>query len=264
MNVAIQNLLPSIIEISEKAAGVILKFYNSDFSIKEKDDHTPVTSADIAAHQCITQALSELTPNIPVLSEEDAGIPFHIRKSWDTYWLVDPLDGTREFIKKNGEFSVNIALIQNQKSILGVIYIPVSGICYYASQSNGAYKRVSSQTTKINVRPCERDSIIIAGSRSYRDSSLDNFLSNIGRYEIISMGSSIKSCLVAEGKVDIYPRLGPTSEWDTAAAQCIVEEAGGYVTDTSLQPLRYNTKDILLNPHFLVFSDNRINWCDFL
>ena len=259
-----QNLLPSIIEISENAADEILKFYNVDYDVEVKEDLTPVTSADLAAHNLINNALIKLTPDIPVLSEESSSIPFEERKKWETYWLVDPLDGTREFIKKNGEFSVNIALISNHKPVLGVIFIPVTRTCYYASSGHGAYKRTKSEITKISVKETQRDSIVIAGSRSYRDSSLDTFLKNIGNYEIISMGSSIKSCLVAEGKVDIYPRLGPTSEWDTAAAQCIVEESGGAITDTSLQPLSYNTKDILLNPHFLVFADNSVNWPGFI
>ncbi|MDH3327277.1 MAG: 3'(2'),5'-bisphosphate nucleotidase CysQ [Gammaproteobacteria bacterium] len=264
MSIATKDLLPAVIKTSEEASDIILGFYNSDFSVEEKDDQTPLTSADTAAHHCIVNALLELTPGIPVLSEEDSKIPFDERKTWSTYWLVDPLDGTREFIKKNGEFTVNIALISDHNPILGVIFVPVTGDCYYATKGNGAYKITESETTKLSVKNTTRDSIVVAGSRSYRDSSLDNFLSNIGSYELISMGSSLKSCLVAEGKVDIYPRLGPTSEWDTAAAQCIVEEAGGFITDTSLKPLRYNTKDILLNPHFLAFADDSIDWLDLL
>jgi len=269
MNVVTPELLSAIIHISELAADEILKFYNVDYNIDMKDDLTPVTSADFAAHSVILNALTELTPNIPVLSEEAANIPFHERKTWDTYWLVDPLDGTREFIKRNGEFSVNIALISGNESVLGVIYIPVTQTCYYATKGNGAYKKENGEIAKpISAKKTCQESIIIAGSRSYRDTSLDNFLKNIelhsGQYEIICMGSSIKSCLVAEGKVDIYPRLGPTSEWDTAAAQCIVEESGGLITDTSLQPLKYNTKDTLLNPHFLAFADKSVNWPNFL
>lgn len=264
MNDVIQNLLPRIIEISEKASQEILKFYKTDYDVKEKDDNTPVTSADIAAHDCITCELTSLTPDIPILSEEAANIPFNERQLWDTYWLVDPLDGTREFIKKNDEFSVNIALIINHTPVLGVIYIPVTDTCYYATAGNGAYKKTLKETFQLNVKSSQQDKIIVAGSRSYLDASLDNFLNKLAHYEFIRMGSSIKSCLVAEGKVDIYPRLGPTSEWDTAAAQCIVEEAGGYLTDTSLKPLRYNTKDILLNPHFLVFADKNINWLRYL
>ena len=264
MNAVTPDLLSAIIEISEKASDEILKFYNIDYDVEVKDDLTPVTSADVAAHKLITKALKKLTPDIPILSEEDSEISFDERKTWKSYWLVDPLDGTREFIKKNGEFSVNIALISDQKSILGVIFVPVTRVCYYATQGNGAFKKTEAKTEKLSVRKTQRDSLVVAGSRSYRDSSLDNFLKNVGEYEIISMGSSIKSCMVAEGKVDIYPRLGPTSEWDTAAAQCIVEEAGGSITDTSLKPLRYNTKDSLLNPHFLAFADQKFNWLEFL
>jgi len=264
MQIDLETLLPRIIEISEIASVEILKYYNTELNIKEKDDHTPVTEADFAAHKTIVNALNEFTPNIPVLSEESISISFDERKSWDTYWLVDPLDGTREFIKKNDEFTVNIALIHQHSPILGVIYIPVTKICYYAHKDCGAFKRVDGSITKITAKKTDLNSIVVAGSRSYRDSSLDNFLSKINQYEIISMGSSIKSCLVAEGKVDIYPRLGPTSEWDTAAAQCIVEEAGGFVTDTELNRIQYNKKESLLNPHFLVFADNSITWNEYL
>ncbi len=264
MNAVTPDLLSAIIDISEKAADEILKFYNADYDIEEKDDLTPVTSADLAAHHLIVDALSTLTPDIPVLSEEAAEISFDERKTWETYWLIDPLDGTREFIKKNDEFSVNIALISGQESVFGVIFIPVTRVCYYAIKGQGAYKKTAAETTKISTKKTQRDCLVIAGSRSYQDASLHDFLKKIGQYEIINMGSSIKSCLVAEGKVDIYPRLGPTSEWDTAAAQCIVEESGGFITDTAFKPLRYNTKDILLNPHFLVFADDNFDWRPFL
>ena len=264
MSIDAKKLLPSIIEISEQASEKILEHYQTDFKIEEKADQTPLTSADMAAHHCIVNALNKLTPELPVLSEEASNISFDERKTWQDYWLVDPLDGTREFIKRNGEFSVNIALISNHQPILGVIYVPVTGVCYYACKGQGSYKKTMDGIEKNKVRKTDPNSIIVAGSRSYQDDSLDHFLKNIEDYTIINMGSSIKSCLVAEGKVDIYPRLGPTSEWDTAAAQCIVEEAGGYVTDTSLKPLCYNTKDVLLNPHFFVFADSGIHWPDYL
>jgi len=264
MKIDLQTLLPAIIEISEQASEEILKFYKTDLNIEEKQDHTPLTAADLAAHQTIVNALTKLTPDIPVLSEESAEISFEERQTWDTYWLVDPLDGTREFIKKNDEFSVNIALISDHCAILGVIFVPVSRDCYYATKNNGAFKKTADGSSKISVKRSNVGSLIIAGSRSYRDNTLDDFFKNIGNHELICMGSSIKSCLVAEGRVDIYPRLGPTSEWDTAAAQCIVEEAGGHITDTSLKPLRYNTKEELLNPHFLVFADDQINWASYL
>jgi len=256
------TLIEPVISLAIDAAQQILKVYNTDFSVQQKEDRTPLTNADMAAHNTIVAGLSKLTPELPILSEESANISaYEKRQSWERYWLVDPLDGTREFIKRNGEFTVNIALIENNYPILGVIQVPVSGVCYYAYQNEGAFKiQTDQQRQAISVRPCPTGKKTIAGSRSHRDSSLDNFLANIGEHEIISMGSSLKSCLVAEGAADIYPRLGPTSEWDTAAAQCIVEEAGGKLTDTELNRLKYNTKDSLLNPHFLVFGDPAVDW----
>lgn len=247
--------------IAQLASEKILLIYNTEFDVTSKDDNTPLTEADMAAHHVITDGLAKLTPEIPVLSEESIDIPFATRQQWHTYWLVDPLDGTREFVKRNGEFTVNIALIEDHKAVLGVIYTPVSGVCYYATKNNGAYKEVPNEpTVEISTRAKETNHTLVAGSRSHRGDSLNAFLKKIGEYEIISMGSSLKSCLVAEGKVDIYPRLGPTSEWDTAAAQCIVENAGGKIVELSMQSMRYNTKDSLLNPHFLVIGDTEYDW----
>jgi 3'(2'), 5'-bisphosphate nucleotidase len=259
------KLINDIIELAKEAGQRIMEVYDTDFGVVHKDDNTPLTAADMAAHNTIVSGLGKLTPDIPVLSEESAKIPFEERSQWQRYWLVDPLDGTREFIKRNGEFTVNIALIDNHESVLGVVYTPVTGVTYYAERGSGAYKITpGNETTGINTRHKTENSTIIAGSRSHRGDSLEAFLKRIGDYEIISMGSSLKSCLVAEGQADIYPRLGPTSEWDTAAAQCVVEEAGGRITKTDMQPLRYNTKDSLLNPHFLVIGDPEFDWGRYL
>ena len=242
-----------------------MEVYNTDFDVVQKSDNSPVTAADMAAHHTIVDGLTELTPDIPVLSEESASIPFEERSQWQKYWLVDPLDGTREFVKRNGEFTVNIALIDNHESVLGVIYTPVTGELYYAERGAGAYKRLpEGEPVKISSRKKEPQNTIIAGSRSHLGDSLIRFLERVGEYEMIPMGSSLKSCLVAEGRADIYPRLGPTSEWDTAAAQCVVEEAGGSLTTTDMKPMRYNTKDSLLNPHFLVIGDPGFDWVRFL
>ena len=265
MSINISDLLNPAIALAENAAVEILKIYRSEFVYQQKADNTPLTEADLAAHKTISEGLAKLTPDIPILSEEDANIPYETRQSWKSYWLVDPLDGTREFIKRNGEFTINIALIENQLPVLGVILVPVSGTCYYATKNGGAFKVIKhGKPESISVRNVPNDRIHVAGSRSYLDNSLDNFLSNLENYELTKMGSSLKSCLVAEGKVDIYARLGPTSEWDTAAAQCIVEEAGGYITTTDLKQLRYNTKDSLLNPHFLVFGDKSHDWPSYI
>ncbi len=257
--------LEDIVRLSIAAGHRIMEVYNTDFDVVQKSDNSPVTAADMAAHHTIVDGLTELTPDIPVLSEESAKIPFEERSQWQRYWLVDPLDGTREFVKRNGEFTVNIALIDNHESVLGVVYVPVTGELYYAERGCGAFKKTpDGEPVKINSREKTEQSTIIAGSRSHRGDSLIRFLERLGDYEVIPMGSSLKSCLVAEGRADIYPRLGPTSEWDTAAAQCVVEEAGGLLTTTDMKPMRYNTKDSLLNPHFLVIGDPDYDWTCFL
>lgn len=260
-------LLDAVIALAVEAGHTIMAIYAQDFSVVKKDDLSPLTEADMAAHHIIVAGLEKLTPELPVLSEESAALPFATRATWNRYWLVDPLDGTREFVKRNGEFTVNIALIENHKPIMGVVYVPVTGVCYYAQQGRGAYKQETGSiqsSSRIHARSWNGEQLIVAGSQSHRSNDFDSFLANIGDCHVISIGSSLKSCLVAEGKVHIYPRLGLTSEWDTAAAQCIVEEAGGQLTDTALRPLRYNTKESLLNPSFLVFGDARHDWSKYV
>jgi len=267
------RILPEVIEISRHAGEIILAIYKTDFHVENKKDNTPVTTADLEANEHIVRQLSRLTPDFPILSEESDEIPYTERESWETYWLVDPLDGTRAFIEKTGEFSVNIALIHGQKPVLGVIYSPVKKFTYYAYQGYGAFflnkdnqskaVDVCTQYPKDNSRK-----IVIAGTHSAQSPALKAFLSNLKKefngYELKYMGSSLKSCMVAAAEADLYVRLGPTSEWDTAAAQCIVEQAGGRITDTQLQSLRYNTKESLLNPDFFVFGDRSICWSRFL
>jgi len=254
-------LCDKVTAVARKASDRILTIYNTEFNVVSKEDNTPLTEADMAAHHAIYEGLTKLTPDLPILSEESENIEFEQRKQWQRYWLVDPLDGTREFVKRNGEFTVNIALIDNHRPILGVIHTPVTGVCYFANIQDGSFKQLPKQKPdKITTRRKQEGHTVIAGSRSHRGSSLKQFLDKVGSFEIISMGSSLKSCLVAEGLVDIYPRLGPTSEWDTAAAQCIVENAGGQVLGLDFSPLRYNTKPSLLNPHFLVIGDPSFEW----
>jgi 3'(2'), 5'-bisphosphate nucleotidase len=253
------------IDVAISAGRRILEIYEGGYSVERKGDQTPLTEADMAAHAIIDDGFAEFTPDLPVLSEESAQIPFEQRASWERYWLVDPLDGTREFIKRNGEFTVNIALIDGHEAVLGVVYAPVLGVIYYACRGQGAYKREGvAPPERIQTRKRGGGAPIVAGSRSHRGDSLERFLVNLGDYELITMGSALKSCLVAEGKADIYPRLGPTSEWDTAAAQCVVEEAGGLITDTAMRPLRYNTKEELLNPHFFALGDPSVDWSQYL
>ncbi|MBL1141953.1 MAG: 3'(2'),5'-bisphosphate nucleotidase CysQ [Proteobacteria bacterium] len=261
----LKPLADDVRQIASLAGDKILEIYKTDFSVEQKEDKSPLTAADMAAHNTICQALNKLTPDIPILSEESSDISFDERHSWNQYWLVDPLDGTREFIKRNGEFSVNIALIEAHQSILGVIHIPVTKICYSASLNNGAYKHEPDKNAiRINARKTDPDNIIIAGSRSHGNAQQRSFIDNINDPEVLAVGSSLKFCLVAEGAADIYPRFGPTSEWDSAAAQCIVEEAGGIVVDTKFKTLKYNTKESLLNPSFLVISDNSYDWAQYL
>ncbi len=259
------KLVDEIKQISCLAGDKILEIYDTDFSVEKKEDNSPLTAADMAAHNTICDALKKLTPDIPILSEESSNISFSERQSWFQYWLVDPLDGTREFIKRNGEFSVNIALIEKHQSILGVIHIPVTGINYSACLNNGAYKHEpNKEPIKISSKKTDPDNITIAGSRSHGNAQQRSFIENLNDPEILAIGSSLKFCLVAEGLADIYPRFGPTSEWDSAAAQCIVEESGAIVVDTNFKTLEYNTKESLINPSFLVIADNNFNWKPYL
>ena len=259
------NLVNDVLEISRQAGKKILEIYETNFSVTNKDDNSPLTAADVAAHKIICAGLKTLSPNMPILSEESAQIDFDTRKNWNQYWLVDPLDGTREFIKRNGEFSVNIALIEGHRSIMGVIHIPVSEESYTGILENGSYKHHrNGEITRINVKKTHDNNITVAGSRSHANPKLKTFINRLEEAEVLSIGSSLKFCIVAEGRADIYPRFGPTSEWDTAAAQCIVEEAGGIVVDTNFNPLRYNTKVSLLNPSFIVIADKDFDWKPYL
>jgi len=261
----ITPLLEPVVELAQQAGREILDIYNSEFAIQEKEDKSPLTEADMASHHAIVDGLAAMTPDVPVLSEESADLPFAERAGWKRYWLVDPLDGTREFIKRNGEFTVNIALIEDGVAVLGVVHVPVTGISYLGCRGKGAFKREQDGAERaISVRELGSGPVMVVGSRSHRGDSLNRFLENLGEHEMVGMGSSLKLCLVAEGAADFYPRLGPTSEWDTAAAQCVVEQAGGTVTDTGMQPLRYNTKDSLLNPFFLVIGDTSRDWSTYL
>jgi len=254
-----------LLDIARAAGQAILEVYHQDFAVEQKGDDSPLTAADLASHRIIMQGLAELEPDTPVLSEEGADIPYATRSQWQRYWLIDPLDGTREFVKRNGEFTVNIALIEQGRPVVGVVHVPVSGISYLGQSDKGAFKIAADDTVSpIQVREKRQATAQVAGSRSHAGDSLQRFLDRLGDHEIVSMGSSLKLCLVAEGIADIYPRLGPTSEWDTAAAQAVVEAAGGKVTDTQLEPLLYNTKESLLNPFFLVFGDRTEDWGKFL
>ena len=255
------ELLNKIENTAVKAGKAILEIYNSaDFGVEMKSDDSPLTKADLAAHNVIVKDLQSITPDVPILSEESTDIPFSERSQWNKYWLVDPLDGTKEFIKKNGEFTVNIALIENGQPILSVVYVPVKEIAYTAAKGYGAFKMVNGKRQKINSHKPARNIPVVVGSRSHISKDVKTYLEKLGDHEMTAMGSSLKFCLVAEGVADLYPRLGLTSEWDTAAAQCIVEQAGGRVVTLDNEALMYNTKDSLLNPFFMVYGDSNREW----
>lgn len=262
--------LEQVILIAKSAGVAIMQIYLTDFHVLKKDDHSLLTQADLAAHQVIISALRKLTPHIPVLSEESEDIDYETRKAWQLYWLIDPLDGTREFVKRNGEFTVNIALIDKGKSVLGVVFAPVKELLYFASLGDGAYKQLNSTNSiQIHTRLFNPKQVVVASSRSHADEGIQNFIRNLEHRlgvtpELVSMGSSLKICLVAEGLADVYPRLGPTAEWDTAAAHCILNEAGGDIVDQVGDSLHYNSKQSLLNPFFFAKSASVRNWAEYI
>jgi len=264
--------LEKLIAIAAEAGAAISDVYHTEFDVSYKEDRSPLTMADQRSHEIILSRLTELSPRFPVLSEEGRDIPYEERKRWEYFWLVDPLDGTKEFVKRNGEFTVNIALIHGNKPVVGMIYIPEKRTYYFAAQGLGAYKLVSDNTTlpelsydnllKESQRLPSGDRIVqngmplrIIGSRSHASKENEEFIKAMKEIypdvTMLSAGSSLKFCLVAEGAADIYPRFGPTMEWDTAAGQCIVEESGGVVVDMSRKRLTYN-KESLLNTEFIV------------
>ncbi|MEJ2601847.1 MAG: 3'(2'),5'-bisphosphate nucleotidase CysQ [Gammaproteobacteria bacterium] len=259
-----QQVLKGVTGIAREAGRAILEIYRTNFDVESKSDDSPVTAADMAAHRVIVDALSDLTPEMPVLSEEDGVPPYSERSAWQRYWLVDPLDGTKEFISRNGEFTVNIALIEAHQAVLGVVHVPVQDKTYTGLHGYGA-RRITGDGDSEQIRVAEESApaVRVVGSRSHRSSALDDWLGELGEHELVPMGSSLKFCVVAEGAADVYPRLGPTSEWDTAAAQAVVEAAGGRVTIAGGAPLAYNTKADILNPHFLVTGPRDRQWPPF-
>lgn len=257
------EVLHQVMAIAKAAGEAILEVYNrDDFDVEKKGDDSPLTAADLAAHRIIVEGLMELPESLPIHSEESEGITWEMRRHWNRYWLVDPLDGTKEFIKRNGEFTVNIALMENGAPSAGVVHVPVSGVTYVGGHGVGAWKVEDGVFNAIQTRALGEQVIMVA-SRSHGSDKLGAVESlieeKIGPVERTSMGSSLKLCLVAEGAADFYPRLAPTSEWDTAAADAIVRAAGGSVVQTSFDPLQYNKEDIL-NPHFLVLGDSVEKW----
>lgn len=257
----LKSLVEPIVALAEDAGRAILEVYSTDFDVQSKDDESPLTQADLASHRWIDAGLKSLTPEIPVISEE-SGLPdFEERSQWPRYWLIDPLDGTKEFVHRNDEFTVNIALIEHHKPTLGVVHVPVFKQTYVGCEGLGAQRRDGgNEPVAIHVATTSGSPARIVGSRSHRGASLDAYLENIGDHDMVPMGSSLKFCVVAEGGADLYPRLGPTSEWDTAAAQAVVEQAGGCVVTLDGKPMKYNAKEDILNPHFLVIGASDRDW----
>ncbi len=255
------ELREGAITIARAAAAEIIAVYDSEFAVQHKDDRSPLTAADMAAHHCIVDGLKRLTPDIPVLSEESVGITTAQRRQWSRLWLVDPLDGTREFVKRNGEFTVNIALIEDGVTTFGVVQAPVSSALWHGGQHLGAFRRDGDGGDRpLRTRAPAPAPRRAAASRSHRDERTNTFIERMGDAEPIGLGSSLKFCAVAEGDIDTYPRFGPTSEWDTAAAQAVLEGAGGAVLDLSGRPFRYNQRDTLLNGGFIALGDTALPW----
>lgn len=262
MSEQVSPLLRQVAAIARDAAAAILAVYAQEFEVQRKADHSPVTDADLAAQRVIVAGLDALDEKLPVLSEESRIAPWSERQRWPRYWLVDPLDGTREFVKRNGEFTVNIALIDGHQPVLGVVLAPVTGDLYAAEQGGGAWRQQSADAvwTSIATRAMAEPPLV-AGSRSHGGHGAALLRELLGEdFLETPMGSSLKFCLLARGTADVYLRRGATSEWDTAAAQCVLEAAGGAVLDLAGQPLRYNRKDSLLNPEFLAVGDAAIDW----
>ena len=260
---ALHEYLDPVCAIARRAGREIMDIYeNHDFNVEYKEDKSPVTIADLESDTLITEQLHLLEPAIPVLSEETSSEhPYEERKQWHRYWLVDPLDGTKGFINKNDFFTVNIALIDNNTSVLGVVYAPAKKQLFYAAEGYGAFRRDrDTEPEKISVCKQSRAKPIIAVSRAHINVPTQNLLDRIGDHELVRADSSLKCCLVADGSADLYLRVGPTCEWDTAAGQCIIEEAGGRLSDYAGEPLRYNTRDSLINPPFVVHSPASPEW----
>lgn len=262
------TLLAQVVNIAIAAGDVILDVYEKEYEIAHKADGSPVTTADQRAHDLIVEGLQALTPDIPVLSEESKGIDVEDRLQWPRLWLVDPLDGTKEFIRRNGEFSVNIGLAENGKPILGVVYSPCTRTSYFAAQGAGAWRQIAQKPAqRIQVESYDPSRPRMVASRSHSGEAVNAFRDALTAAsgtvpQIVSMGSALKACVIAQGDADVYPRLGPTSEWDTCASHCILNEAGGQLIDCTGAELHYN-KASVLNPWFLAIADLNVDWARF-
>jgi 3'(2'), 5'-bisphosphate nucleotidase len=246
-----EALMPTVAD----AGAAIMRIYDGAFAVQHKDDNSPLTLADLESQHVIAAGLKRLTPDIPVLSEESAQSPWDERRQWKELWVVDPLDGTREFVKRNGEFTVNIALVVDHEPLLGVVAAPAQGLLYWGAAGVGAFSRHRGAPQIAIHTSAPQNPLRVIGSRSHASAETAAYLSGLGPHVMTGIGSSLKFCLIAEGKADLYPRFGPTSEWDTAAGQALLEAAGGHVTRPDGHRLRYNCRETILNGDFLAFSD---------
>jgi 3'(2'), 5'-bisphosphate nucleotidase len=244
----------SLMPIAARAGAAIMRVYDAGFTVQRKEDNSPLTLADLESQRVIIAGLAELTPGVPILSEESAHAPWSERQSWRELWVVDPLDGTREFVKRNGEFTVNIALVVDHEPVLGMVAAPALGLCYWGAAGVGAFSHhADSAEVPIQVS-APQNPLRVVGSRSHPSPETAGYLARLAPHVMTGIGSSLKFCLLAEGKADLYPRFGSTSEWDTAAGQALLEAAGGHVTRLDGHRLRYNCRDSLINGDFLAFS----------
>ncbi|MCZ6888448.1 MAG: 3'(2'),5'-bisphosphate nucleotidase CysQ [Gammaproteobacteria bacterium] len=256
-----------LIDIVRQASAEILDVYQSDFEVETKQDSSPLTQADLRAHRVIVQGLSDLDSDIPIISEESELPPYDLRRTWSRYWLVDPLDGTKEFVNRNDEFTVNIALIEANRAILGVVGVPVRGQVYVGDLRDGRAYRLDDQGRHtLATRSLPEDSITVVASRSHGGERLEEYLDRLrmsfGEVHRTHLGSSLKLCILADGLADFYPRLGPTSEWDIGAAQAVLEAAGGRVMLFDGGPLLHNSKESFLNPEFMAVADTSVDWVE--
>jgi len=248
-------LAESLLPIVAKAGAAIMKIYDGGFTVQHKEDDSPLTLADLESQRVILDGLTRITPDIPILSEESAAAPWAQRQTWRELWVVDPLDGTREFVKRNGEFTVNVALIIDHEPVLGVVSAPAQGLVYWGARGHGAFtEHRGSARTAIHAASPQRP-LRVVGSRSHASKETAAYLERVAEHVMTGVGSSLKFCLLAEGKAELYPRFGPTSEWDTAAGQAVLEAAGGQVTRLDGHKLRYNCRESVLNGDFIAFTD---------
>lgn len=249
------SILPDVIKIADEASEKVLHIYQSDFKVNYKEDHSPITAADIASHDIIVKGLRQISRDIPILSEEGAEIPWEERKKWRRFWLIDPIDGTKDFTQRTGEFTVNIAMIEDGEPVMGVVTAPALKEAFWGIKGEGAHMR--DRTGRVHrIRVAEpKDTLRVVASRNHLNEETRAFIDTLGAHETVQAGSSLKFCRIAEGHADIYPRMGPTSEWDTAAAHAVLVAAGGKVQTPEGQPLVYG-KENILNPNFIAAG----NW----